>query len=97
MFQQLTISSLIEYAARYHGATQAVSVEMDGSLGRLTWSEVKENARRQGSALDRPGIYDGARCGTIAWNNLAGMFRCGGQRTCHPHHQSTADPGTAGL
>ncbi|MCA0871200.1 long-chain fatty acid--CoA ligase [Seohaeicola saemankumensis] len=70
MFQQLTISSLIEHAARYHGGTEVVSVEMDGSLSRSTWREVEENARRLGSALDRLGVDDGARCGTIAWNNL---------------------------
>lgn len=69
MHQQLTISSLISHAARYHAATEVVSVETTGEIARSTWGEVEGNARRLAAALEALGLEQGARCATIAWNN----------------------------
>ncbi|WP_158964471.1 long-chain fatty acid--CoA ligase [Chachezhania sediminis] len=69
MTQPLTISSLIVHAENYHGSTEVVSVETDGSVQHSTWAEVGSNARKLASALGQLGISPGARCGTIAWNN----------------------------
>ncbi|MCV6584009.1 MAG: long-chain-fatty-acid--CoA ligase [Marinibacterium sp.] len=69
MHQPLTINSLIDHAARYHGATEVVSVETEGGVARSTWGEVAANARKLASALDKMGVADGARVATIAWNN----------------------------
>lgn len=69
MHLPLTITSLIEHARKYHGATEVVSVETDGTVARSTWGEVARNARRLASALEGRGVEPGARCGTIAWNN----------------------------
>ncbi|MGB1310421.1 MAG: long-chain fatty acid--CoA ligase, partial [Leucothrix sp.] len=69
MHQQLTIGSLITHAARYHGATEVVSVETSGGLRRSSWGEVEARARRLASALGKLGIEQGDRCATIAWNN----------------------------
>ncbi|MCP5072321.1 MAG: long-chain-fatty-acid--CoA ligase [Rhodobacteraceae bacterium] len=70
MHKQLTISSLIAHAARYHAGTEVVSVETTGGLARSNWGKVEENARKLASALDRLGVDAGARCATIAWNNV---------------------------
>ncbi|WBU62118.1 long-chain fatty acid--CoA ligase [Paracoccus albus] len=69
MYEQLTVNSLIDHAARFHGATEVVSVETTGEVSRSTWTEVSANARRLASALDHLGVSSGARVGTIAWNN----------------------------
>jgi len=69
MNKPLIISSLIEHAARYHGATEVVSVETDASLTHTTWAEIEQNARRLASALEGLGVEKGDRCATIAWNN----------------------------
>jgi fatty-acyl-CoA synthase len=69
MHMPLTISSLIEHAARYHGGTEVVSVETTGELARTTWGEVERGARRLASALEKLGLKRGERCATIAWNN----------------------------
>lgn len=69
MHQQLTISSLIAHAARYHATTEVVSVEGDGRIARSTWSGIEQRARRLASALETLGIEQGDRCATIAWNN----------------------------
>ena len=69
MHQPLTISSLITHAGRYHGGTEVVSVETTGGVVRSTWGGIEANARKLAAALERLGIKQGERCGTIAWNN----------------------------
>jgi 3-(methylthio)propionyl---CoA ligase len=69
MHQPLTISSLITHAGRYHGSTEVISVETTGGVSRSSWGEIEANARKLGAALERLGIKQGERCGTIAWNN----------------------------
>ncbi len=65
----LTIQSLVDHAARYHGATQIWSVETAGGVTETNWGEVAANARRLADALAQLGLGPQARCGTIAWNN----------------------------
>ncbi|WP_293577053.1 AMP-binding protein [Phaeobacter sp.] len=69
MHKQLTIGSLIEHAGRFHGSTTVTSVETSGETTHVTWADIESNARKLAAALDRLGIKQGARCGTIAWNN----------------------------
>lgn len=69
MQMPLTIGSLIDHAARFHSAGEIVSVETTGGIENTTWGEVGANARRLASALRKLGLEQGARCGTIAWNN----------------------------
>ncbi len=69
MQQQLTIGSLIKHAARYHSATEVVSVETSGGLRRSSWGETEQRARQLASALGKLGVQQGERCATIAWNN----------------------------
>ncbi len=69
MTQPLLISSLIDHAERYHGQTEIVSVETDGTVTQTNWSEVARNARRLGSALTKLGLEPQDRIGTLAWNN----------------------------
>ncbi|WP_170455417.1 long-chain-fatty-acid--CoA ligase [Ruegeria arenilitoris] len=69
MTQSLLISSLIDHAERYHGQTEIVSVETDGTVTRTTWGEIAANARRMGSALTKLGLQPQDRIGTLAWNN----------------------------
>ncbi len=69
MDRPLTIASLIDHAARYHGGTEIVSVEADGDVLRSDWAGVGVNARRLGSALQKHDIGIGDRVGTLAWNH----------------------------
>ncbi|MFC3612823.1 long-chain-fatty-acid--CoA ligase [Lutimaribacter marinistellae] len=69
MHQQLTINSLIDHAARYHGGTEIVSVETQGGVERSSWGAVARNARLLASSLDKLGVADDAKVATIAWNN----------------------------
>ena len=49
MHQPLSVGSLIDHAARYHGDTEIVSALTEGGFERTTWGEVGANARRYGS------------------------------------------------
>ena len=69
MYQQLSIASLIDHAARYHGDTEIVSAVTEGGFERLDWATVGANARRIASALVRRGMKPGDRIATLAWNN----------------------------
>ncbi len=69
MHQQLTTSSLIKHAAKYHGETEITSVETTGGLSHSNWKTIEQNARKLASALEKLGINQGDRCATIAWNN----------------------------
>lgn len=87
MNRQLTISSLIEHAARYHGDTEVVSVKTTGGLERATYREVERNARKLASALGKLGVKSGERVATIAWNNIRHLEIyfgvAGGGMVCH--------------
>jgi fatty-acyl-CoA synthase len=69
MHQQLTVSSQLAHAARYHADREVVSVETTGGVERTNWGQVEQNARQLASALESLGLEKGARCATIAWNN----------------------------
>ncbi len=66
MDRPLTIGSLIDHAARYHGGTEIVSVDADGDVRRSDWAGVAVNARRLGSALQKHDIGTGDRYIRIA-------------------------------
>ena len=69
MTSALTIQSLVDHAARYHGETEVYSVNTGGGVEETTWGQVGANSHRLGHALTKLGLEPQARIGTIAWNN----------------------------
>ncbi len=69
MDRPLLISSILDFAERFHGATEVVSRNIDGSIHRTTWAGIAARARRAASALTALGVGPGDRVATIAWNN----------------------------
>lgn len=69
MHRQLTISSLIEHASRYHGDTEIVSLGTNGHMDRSNWAAVHGNSKKLASALAGLGLKTGDRAATIAWNS----------------------------
>jgi fatty-acyl-CoA synthase len=65
----LLISSLIEYAAEYHGSTEIVSRTHDHALHRYDYREAEERSRRLAKGLVRLGVGPGDRIATLAWND----------------------------
>ena len=64
----LLISSLIDFAARYHGDTEVVSRRVEGDIHRYTWLDVQRRAKRVANGLDALGLKASDRVGTLAWN-----------------------------
>jgi fatty-acyl-CoA synthase len=65
----LMISSLLTHAARHHGSGEVVSRTHEGSIHHTTWGETERRARRLVRVLQRLGVGDGDRVGTLAWND----------------------------
>jgi fatty-acyl-CoA synthase len=65
----LLISSLVDYAATWHGDREIVSRDPDGRLHRSDYSQVAARAKRVANALDALGVAHGDRVATLAWNS----------------------------
>jgi 3-(methylthio)propionyl---CoA ligase len=68
MREPLLISSQIEFAARFHGATEVVTRTVEGPMHRSSWGEIARRARRLANALQALGVKQGDRVATLAWN-----------------------------
>lgn len=76
MHQSLTISSILQFAARHYGASEIVSRRVEAgpqaglqeALHRYTYRDCELRARKLAQALARLGVAAGQRVGTLAWN-----------------------------
>lgn len=64
----LMISSLLHYAAAFHGGVEIVSRTVEGPIHRTTYAESLSRAGRLANALTRLGMKPGDRVATLAWN-----------------------------
>ena len=64
----LLVTSIIEHAARIHGATEVVARTPEGGIHRTTYGEVHSRAKRLAKALAALGVQPGDRVGSLAWN-----------------------------
>jgi len=63
------VSSLLDYAARWHGDVEIVTRGFDRTITRATYREVAGRTAQLGHALRAYGIAPGDRLGTLAWNS----------------------------
>ncbi len=66
----LLISTLVDYAAQWHGEREIVSRDPEGAIHRTNYAEVAARAKRLANALDALGIAQGDRVATLAWNGF---------------------------
>ena len=66
--RQLLISTLIDYAAEFHGDTEIVTKTVEGPIHRYTYGESQSRAKSMAKALAGFGVKLGDRIGTLAWN-----------------------------
>jgi acyl-CoA synthetase (AMP-forming)/AMP-acid ligase II len=67
--QPLLLSSLLQYADRFHGSTEIVSRTVEGPIHRYAYKDAARRARQLADALQRRGVGQGDRIATLAWNN----------------------------
>jgi fatty-acyl-CoA synthase len=65
----LTITHLLDRAARFFGRQEIVSRRADKSLHRTTYAELHGRAGRLAHALEKLGVKRGDRVATLAWNH----------------------------
>ncbi len=68
MDEQLSILSLLRFAARHHGATEIVSRTVEGPIHRYTWRDCFARTGKLAHALTKLGMRHGDRIATLAWN-----------------------------
>jgi len=69
----LLISSLIDYAADYHGDTEIVSRTIEGPIHRTDYRTMRKRAKQLANALTALGVRLGDRIATLAWNGYRHM------------------------
>jgi fatty-acyl-CoA synthase len=68
MDRPMLISSLIDFAAEYHGGTEIVTHNVEGGLHRYSYTDAQAESKRLANALAELGIGFGDTVGTLAWN-----------------------------
>jgi len=64
----LLISTLIDFAQRYHRDGEIVSRRVEGDIHRYTWADAARRSKQVAHALDALGIAQGERVASMAWN-----------------------------
>ena len=64
----LLISSLIEFAALNHREGEIVSRTVEGPVLRYTYKDCAARSRQLAKSLEKLGVEQGDRIGTLAWN-----------------------------
>jgi acyl-CoA synthetase (AMP-forming)/AMP-acid ligase II len=70
MDRPLLITSLIQYAAAYHGATEIVTKTVEGPIHRYTYRDAYARVQQLAHALQELGVKPGDRIATLAWNGF---------------------------
>src|SRR3954465_11823200 len=68
MDRPLTLPSILEHAALYHGATEVVSRSVEGPIHRYGYADALARAKRMANALIDLGVKPGDRVATLAWS-----------------------------
>lgn len=68
MDRPLLISSLIQYAAEYHGDTEIVTRTVEGPIHRYTYAEAETRSKQLANAMKRLGVGMSDRVATFGWN-----------------------------
>ena len=69
MESELLISSILRHADKNFGTREIVSVTADCPLHRYTYADCCRRTRQLANALDKLGLEQGDRIGTLAWND----------------------------
>jgi fatty-acyl-CoA synthase len=64
----LSLTSIVERVQRLSSEREVVFRRPDGSVGRTTYGECAQRARRLATALTQLGVNDGNAVGTLLWN-----------------------------
>ena len=64
----LTLDKFLDHAAKWHPKVQVVTAGQHGETRRVTYAELRDNAKKVSNVLARLGVGRGDRVATLAWN-----------------------------
>jgi fatty-acyl-CoA synthase len=64
----LNLPSILEYAGRFHAATEVISRGIDGRVRRYGYGDALDRVRRLAAGLQALGVRPGDRVSTLCWN-----------------------------
>jgi fatty-acyl-CoA synthase len=70
MDRQLTLTSILEFAARNHGEREIVTQTVEGPVHRYGYSEALVRSKQLAKALLALGVTPGDRVATLAWSTF---------------------------
>jgi acyl-CoA synthetase (AMP-forming)/AMP-acid ligase II len=68
MDSHLTVSSILQYAEKYHQDGEIVSQSVEGGVHRYSYKDAAVRSRRLANGLKRLGVTSQDRVATLAWN-----------------------------
>ncbi|MES2342682.1 MAG: AMP-binding protein, partial [Pseudomonadota bacterium] len=68
MDRALSLPSILEYAATYHGDREVVTRTVEGPIHRYTSADALVRAKQMANALTELGVKPGDRVATLAWS-----------------------------
>jgi len=68
MDSNLTVSSILQYAEKYHQDGEIVSRNVEGGVHRYSYKDAAVRSRRLANGLKRLGVTPQDRVATLAWN-----------------------------
>lgn len=68
MDKQLNIADILEYAALYNTDGEIVTRQVEGGIHRYDYASALSRSKQLANALQRLGVEQGDRIGTLAWN-----------------------------
>ncbi|WP_201983185.1 3-(methylthio)propionyl-CoA ligase [Hymenobacter rubidus] len=68
MAEPLRVATIIEHAAKWHADTEVVSRLPEGGIHRYTYAAANRRSKQLAQALQKLGMANGDRVGTLAWN-----------------------------
>ncbi|MDE2184179.1 MAG: long-chain-fatty-acid--CoA ligase [Alphaproteobacteria bacterium] len=69
----LLVHKIIDHASLYHGDREVVTRTTEGPMARTDYRTLARRARQLADALDKRGVANGDRLGTLAWNSARHM------------------------
>ena len=69
----LTLDKILDHAAKWHPATEVVTASITGGAARVSYAELRAQARQVSAVLAARGVRAGDRVATLAWNSSAHM------------------------
>ncbi|MGY4225101.1 acyl-CoA synthetase (AMP-forming)/AMP-acid ligase II [Bradyrhizobium sp. USDA 4503] len=69
----LLVSSILRHAEAYHSTTEIVSRTTEGPIHRYSYADLAGRSKQVANALQKIGLRQGDRVGTLAWNGYRHM------------------------